>query len=92
MIAPDGERRRIRKGVEALQPGDRVEIRSGGGGGLGDPAERDRPSVAADVRRGLVSEAAARFLYGFDGAWDPPSNSQPGEKPPPNLVEPVPAA
>ena len=35
-----------------------------GGGGLGDPVDRDVADVAADVERGVVSVAAARDVYG----------------------------
>jgi N-methylhydantoinase B len=43
-----------------------VEIRidSPAGGGWGNPKERDPQQVLRDVRDGLVSEAAARALYG----------------------------
>jgi N-methylhydantoinase B len=37
---------------------------SQGGGGLGDPIERDPDAVAADVAEGLVSAGAARRVYG----------------------------
>jgi N-methylhydantoinase B len=47
-----------------LQPGDRVLVRSGGGGGYGSPFERDPGAVALDVRRGFLSRAAARDDYG----------------------------
>jgi len=47
-----------------LQPGDTVTFLSQGGGGYGDPYERDPEAVAADVRRGLVSPEAARRDYG----------------------------
>jgi N-methylhydantoinase B len=47
-----------------LQPGDTVTFLSQGGGGYGDPYERDPEVVAADVRRGLVSAEAARRDYG----------------------------
>jgi N-methylhydantoinase B len=39
-------------------------IRSAGGGGYGDPLERDAERVAHDVEEGYVSAAAARELYG----------------------------
>jgi N-methylhydantoinase B len=48
----------------ALQTGDAVMLRGGGGGGFGDPLERAPQRVAEDVRQGYVSEAAARELYG----------------------------
>ena len=35
-----------------------------GGGGHGDPIERDAAAVAADVARGLVSLESARDIYG----------------------------
>lgn len=35
-----------------------------GGGGHGDPVERDAAAVAADVARGLVSVGTARDIYG----------------------------
>ena len=39
-------------------------MRTGGGGGWGDPLERDPARVWEDVAEGLVSAAAARKLYG----------------------------
>ncbi|QRI62331.1 hydantoinase B/oxoprolinase family protein [Shinella sp. PSBB067] len=56
-----------------LQPGDVLEIRSAGGGGRGDPLEREVWRVARDVARGYVSPAAAANDYGVvirDGAAD----------------------
>lgn len=47
-----------------VMPGDVVTLRSGGGGGYGDPLEREPDSVAADVRAGIVTERAARVSYG----------------------------
>jgi N-methylhydantoinase B len=51
-----------------------VMIRSAGGGGYGDPLERDPERVAVDVEEGYVSEQAARQLYGVvlrpDGSAD----------------------
>ena len=39
-------------------------VRTGGGGGWGDPLERDAALVAADAAEGLISRRAARELYG----------------------------
>ena len=47
-----------------LRRGDRVVIETGGGGGWGDPAERDPAAVARDVRDGLLSVADAAAAYG----------------------------
>ena len=47
--------------VEIVKPDEQVEVVLAGGAGFGDPAERPRAAVAADVRHGLVTpEAAAR--------------------------------
>jgi N-methylhydantoinase B len=40
-----------------------MKLMTGGGGGWGEPAERDPAAVAADVREGYVTEAAARRDY-----------------------------
>jgi len=48
-----------------LQEGSIVMIRSAGGGGYGDPLDRDAERVAYDVREGYVSSHAARELYGL---------------------------
>jgi N-methylhydantoinase B len=39
-------------------------VRTGGGGGWGDPLERDAALVAADAAEGLISRHAAHELYG----------------------------
>jgi N-methylhydantoinase B len=38
-----------------IRPGDRLVLESGGGGGWGDPAERDPAARARDVENGFVS-------------------------------------
>jgi N-methylhydantoinase B len=43
-----------------------VIVRTGGGGGWGDPLERDPAAVRNDVQEGLVSLAAAREHYGVE--------------------------
>lgn len=47
-----------------LRAGDAFVVRSGGGGGMGEPLERDPALVARDVRGGYVSVEAARERYG----------------------------
>jgi N-methylhydantoinase B len=39
-------------------------MQSGGGGGFGDPMERDPELVAEDVREGYVSLSVAHNVYG----------------------------
>ncbi|MEX0502959.1 hydantoinase B/oxoprolinase family protein [Alphaproteobacteria bacterium LSUCC0719] len=48
----------------ALAPGDRVWVRTPGGGGYGDPFERAPEAVLEDVRLGRYSAAQAKDLYG----------------------------
>jgi N-methylhydantoinase B len=51
-------------GLTFAVPGDRVAFYSAGGGGYGDPFERDPEDVAADVQNGYVSIEKAREDYG----------------------------
>jgi N-methylhydantoinase B len=53
------------KGTIEVQAGDVVSYRTCGGGGYGPPEERDRESVARDVREGKVSPARAKEVYGW---------------------------
>ena len=46
-----------------IGPGDLYVHRTAGGGGWGDPAERDPDAVRDDVLDGKVSGRAARELY-----------------------------
>jgi len=50
--------------AQRLKKGDGFMIRSGGGGGFGDPRERPAERVAHDVVEGYVSAAAAAENYG----------------------------
>jgi len=54
--------------------GDVYAHRTAGGGGWGDPLERDPNAVADDIANEKVSAGAARELYGValaaDGAVD----------------------
>jgi N-methylhydantoinase B len=52
------------KGQQTIPPGERLRLELPGGGGFGDPHERDRDKVEADVRDGLVSMEAAEKSYG----------------------------
>jgi N-methylhydantoinase B/oxoprolinase/acetone carboxylase alpha subunit len=49
-----------------LRAGDQLVVRSGGGGGLGPPFERDPERVLADIQAGFVSAPAARERYGVE--------------------------
>jgi len=55
-----------------IGPGQTLLFETPGGGGFGDPRERPRAAVARDLAEGLVSEPAARDIYGFAaGEADP---------------------
>ncbi|WP_291296894.1 hydantoinase B/oxoprolinase family protein [Elioraea sp.] len=65
IIEPDGSTRRIPK-IEVLRlaPGQAVRIVSPGGGGFGNPWQRDPEAVLEDVEDGFVSAEEARTAYG----------------------------
>jgi N-methylhydantoinase B len=52
------------KRLTALRPDARVRLDLPGGGGVGDPGQRDPQAVLADVVDGYVSVEAAEALYG----------------------------
>jgi N-methylhydantoinase B len=61
------------KSTTELDPGEVVSVQTPGGGGYGDPTERDPEAVVADVRDGKVSRGKARDVYGVvldDGELD----------------------
>ena len=51
-------------GLTFCQPGDCVAFYSAGGGGYGDPVERDPVAVERDVLHGYVGIESARVDYG----------------------------
>ena len=71
----DGELGRVRlasgtalkgKGRQTIPAGDRLILEMPGGGGLGDPKQRDPAALAADLRDELISPEAARRDYGVE--------------------------
>jgi N-methylhydantoinase B len=48
-----------------LQPGNVLRMETGGAGGVGDPRQRDRALVEADLANGFITEATAREVYGL---------------------------
>ena len=59
-----GERETVTWGVYPLMGDDCLYIRWNGGGGYGDPLDRDPDAVRCDVLEGVVSAKAAREVYG----------------------------
>ena len=51
-----------------LQPGDRIAYRTAGGGGYGNPQERDQAAIKQEYRDGLISADVVRDVYGLDMA------------------------
>lgn len=62
----DGSQVSLRSKVSgvALRSGDVVTIETSGGGGFGDPHQRDPVKLAHDVENGLVTPHKAASLYG----------------------------
>ena len=51
------------KGRQSVPGGDFIRLELPGGGGFGDPADRDPEQVALDVADGLISREAAEHDY-----------------------------
>jgi N-methylhydantoinase B len=67
-IDPGGPHEREMDGLTDAEPvraGEVIRIRTTGGGGWGDPLDRDPAAVAEDVRAGKVSPDGARDDYGI---------------------------
>ncbi len=64
LVYLDGRSVEISKHTRLHLPrGTTVELRAGGGGGFGDPGERDAAAVHTDVREGYVTREQALRLY-----------------------------
>jgi N-methylhydantoinase B len=51
------------KGFQLIPPNDRLVVLTPGGGGIGDPMQRNRAAVSRDVAEGLVTPEGAK-VYG----------------------------
>jgi N-methylhydantoinase B len=66
LVRNDGSAQKLLKATGvALAAGDRLTFRTAGGGGWGDPHERDHSDIARDVAAGYVSPDAARRDYDY---------------------------
>ena len=59
------------KGRTVLDPGDVIRLVTAGGGGFGNPEERDADRVAEDLHNELITETAARETYGLEQRGEP---------------------
>ena len=48
-----------------IHPGDRVHLIAPGGGGYGNPADRDPAAIREDILEGYVSRQQAEADYGY---------------------------
>ena len=65
IVDPDGEKRPLpAKTTTQVEAGTRIVLRTAGGGGFGDPLEREPERVARDVLEGFIGEKRAREAYG----------------------------
>lgn len=51
------------KGIYTIPAGERLVLHTPGGGGFGNPADRDREAVERDLSHGLITEETAATLY-----------------------------
>lgn len=65
-VALDDGTRPHPKSRSSVNPGQRITLLYAGGGGYGDPKQRDRDAVRADLRDGYISAEAARRDYGLE--------------------------
>jgi N-methylhydantoinase B len=60
----------VSKGLYRVPPGEALVLRTPGGGGFGPAQEREAGQVERDLRRGLISDKAAREVYGLNDTTD----------------------
>ena len=53
-------------GMQIVPGGETLVVEMPGGGGFGDPGQRNRTLIEADIRNGFVSRERARQLHGFE--------------------------
>ena len=73
VVSPDGSARRFRpNALERWYEGEKLVVRSYGGGGWGDPLDRKPESVLKDVQDRVVSLGRAHDVYGVvidENSW-----------------------
>lgn len=64
IIRKSGEVEEKRVVYEYIEPGEKVFMKTSGGGGFGNPLEREPEKVKEDVKKGYISIERARNTYG----------------------------
>ena len=65
IISPGEQKQALPSKVTTqVEPGTRIALRTAGGGGFGDPLERDPQKVQNDVEEDLISVDRAKDEYG----------------------------
>ncbi len=54
------------KGRQLVRNGQRLRLSLPGGGGYGDPTQRDRAKVATDLEAGMITPEQAKADYGYE--------------------------
>lgn len=62
-LGTESEREIRQSGRFEMKAGERFMIQTAGGGGYGDPAQRDEAALCQDVAEGYVTPAVAREIY-----------------------------
>jgi N-methylhydantoinase B len=65
-LGTEQQQETIVSGRYEMKTGDRFLLQSAGGGGFGQPQERDTDAVKRDVAEGYISAKAAKAVYGKD--------------------------
>ncbi len=68
LLGLDDQTRLRAKGKQFVPPGRKVMLACPGGGGYGEPKQRDRTAVSRDLAYGYISVDAARRVYGLTEA------------------------
>ncbi|MFW6109641.1 MAG: hydantoinase B/oxoprolinase family protein, partial [archaeon] len=67
LVTPDGSKTQLpSKCTITINRGDTLIIRTPGGGGYGDPVEREPEKIKRDLVNGLISIRTARKTYGYE--------------------------
>lgn len=75
IVDPEGEARELPSKFSIGVPaGSTVSLQMGGGGGFGDPSERDAASISADLDNGVITEEHAVDSYGYPASNGGESN------------------